>query len=112
MPRQGDGGDGPCEPEILCRAVRRYVAMDYQLIDADEHYYEPDDCFSRHIEARFRDETISVRRGADGLGRIFLRGQRTFMSVMPGDYASAPGALEGLFAGEVADGFTHREVIN
>ena len=34
------------------------------------------------------------------------------MSVMPGDYASAPGALEGLFAGEVADGFTHREVIN
>ena len=86
--------------------------MDYQLIDADEHYYEPDDCFSRHIEARFKDETISVKRGADGLGRIFLRGQRTFMSVMPGDYASAPGALEGLFAGEVADGFTHREVIN
>jgi predicted TIM-barrel fold metal-dependent hydrolase len=86
--------------------------MDYQLIDADEHYYEPDDCFSRHIEARFKDETINVKRGDDGLGRIFLRGQRTFMSVMPGDYASAPGALEGLFAGEVADGFTHREVIN
>src|SRR6266700_3450021 len=98
--------------QIPCRAVRRYAAMDYQLIDADEHYYEPDDCFSRHIEARFKDETISVKRGADGLGRIFLRGQRTFMSVMPGDYASAPGALEGLFAGEVADGFTHREVIN
>ncbi len=39
--------------------------MDYQLIDADEHYYEPDDCFSRHIEARFKDQTISVRRGAD-----------------------------------------------
>jgi predicted TIM-barrel fold metal-dependent hydrolase len=86
--------------------------MEYQLIDADEHYYEPDDCFSRHIEARFRDQTITVRRGEDGLGRIFLRGRRTFMSVMPGDYASAPGALEGLFAGEVADGFTHREVIN
>jgi Amidohydrolase len=87
-------------------------AMGYQLIDADEHYYEPDDCFSRHIEARFRDQTIRVERGADGLGRVFLRGRRTFMSVMPGDYASAPGALEGLFAGEVADGFTHREVIN
>lgn len=86
--------------------------MEYQLIDADEHYYEPDDCFSRHIETRFRDDTITVRRGGDGLGRIFLKGRRTFMSVMPGDYASAPGALEGLFAGEVADGFTHREVIN
>jgi len=75
------------------------VTMEYRLIDADEHYYEPDDCFSRHIESRFSGETITVRRGGDGLGRVFLRGKRTFMSVMPGDYASAPGALQGLFAG-------------
>jgi predicted TIM-barrel fold metal-dependent hydrolase len=86
--------------------------MEYRLIDADGHYYEPDDCFTRHIESRFKDETVRVRRGGDGLGRVFLRGRRTFMSVMPGDYASAPGALEGLFAGGVADGFTHREVVN
>jgi len=86
--------------------------MEYQLIDADEHYYETDDCFSRHIEARYSGETIRVERGADGLGRVYLGGRRVFMSVMPGDYASAPGALQGLFVGEVADGFTHREVIN
>ncbi len=86
--------------------------MDYRLIDADGHYYEPDDCFSRHIEARYKDATVRVERGADGLGRVYLGGRRTFMSVMPGDYASAPGALQGLFVGEVADGFTHREVIN
>src|SRR5260370_8301009 len=82
--------------------------MEYRLIDADEHYYEPDDCFSRHIEARFKDQTISVNRGDDGLGRVFLRGRRVFMSVMPGDYASAPGALQGLFVGAVADGVTNR----
>jgi predicted TIM-barrel fold metal-dependent hydrolase len=87
--------------------------MDYRLIDADGHYYEPDDCFTRHIEARYKDATVRVERsGADGLGRVYLQGRRTFMSVMPGDYASAPGALQGLFTGEVADGFTHREVIN
>jgi Amidohydrolase len=85
--------------------------MEYHLIDADEHYYEPDDCFSRHIESRFADKTIRVKRGDDGLGRIYLGDRRTFMSVMPGDYASAPGALQGLFVGEVADGFTHREVV-
>ena len=34
------------------------------------------------------------------------------MSVMPGDYASAPGALQGLFSGDVAEGFSHRDVIN
>jgi len=27
----------------------RSRAIEYQLIDADEHYYEPDDCFTRHI---------------------------------------------------------------
>jgi predicted TIM-barrel fold metal-dependent hydrolase len=85
--------------------------MEYRLVDADEHYYEPDDCFTRHIEARFKDETVRVKRGADGLGRVFLGDRRTFMSVMPGDYASAPGALQGLFVGGVADGFTHREVV-
>jgi len=86
--------------------------VEYQLIDADGHYYEPDDCFSRHIEARYRDATVRVARGDDGLGRVYVGDRRTFMSVMPGDFASAPGALQGLFAGEVADGFTHREVIN
>jgi predicted TIM-barrel fold metal-dependent hydrolase len=91
--------------------------MEYPLIDADGHYYEPDDCFTRHIEARFRQDTVRVERQRsdgkrpDGLGRVFLRGRRTFMSVMPGDYASAPGALQGLFTGEVSDGFTHREVV-
>jgi len=88
-------------------------SLSYRLIDADEHYYEPDDCFSRHIEARFKDGTIRVdRTRGDGLGRIYLGSSRTFMSVMPGDYASAPGALQGLFVGGVNDGFTHREVVS
>jgi predicted TIM-barrel fold metal-dependent hydrolase len=87
--------------------------MDYRLVDADGHYYEPDDCFTRHIEARYRDATVRVDRSkGDGLGRVYIGGRRTFMSVMPGDYASAPGALQGLFTGVVTDGFTHREVIN
>jgi predicted TIM-barrel fold metal-dependent hydrolase len=86
--------------------------MDYQLIDADGHYYEVDDCFSRHIEPAYRDATVRVRRGDDGLGRVYVGERRTFMSVMPGDYASAPGALQGLFVGEVPEGFSHREVIN
>jgi predicted TIM-barrel fold metal-dependent hydrolase len=86
--------------------------LGYPLIDADGHYYEPDDCFTRHIEATWRDSTVRVVRSDDGLGRIFIGTKRTFMSVMPGDYASAPGALQGLFSGAVPDGFTHREVIN
>lgn len=86
--------------------------MDYQLIDADGHYYEVDDCFSRHIEARYKGDTVRVERRADGLGRVYIGKKRTFMSVMPGDYASAPGAKLGLFSGKQTDGFAHKEVIN
>lgn len=86
--------------------------MDYQLIDADGHYYEPDDCFSRHIESSLKGATARVVRRADGLGRVYIGDKRTFMSVMPGDYASAPGAKLGLFSGKQSDGFAHKEVIN
>jgi predicted TIM-barrel fold metal-dependent hydrolase len=86
--------------------------VNYQLIDADGHYYEPDDCFSRHIESSLKDATVRVVRRADGLGRVYIADKRTFMSVMPGDYASAPGAKLGLFSGKQSDGFAHKEVIN
>ena len=86
--------------------------MNYQLVDADGHYYESDDCFSRHIEAQWKSETVRVERRADGLGRVYIGKKRTFMSVMPGDYASAPGAKLGLFSGKQEDGFAHKEVIN
>jgi hypothetical protein len=28
------------------------VNADYKIFDADSHYYEPDDCFTRHMEKR------------------------------------------------------------
>src|SRR5215471_8386017 len=86
--------------------------MDYRWIDADGHYYEADDCFSRYIEPALKGATVRVERGKDGLGRVYVGGKRTFMSVMPGDYASAPGAKLGLFSGKQSDGFAHKEVIN
>jgi predicted TIM-barrel fold metal-dependent hydrolase len=88
------------------------VMDDYQLIDADGHYYEADDCFSRHIDSKYKASTVRVERGNDGLGRVYVGKKRTFMSVMPGDYASAPGAKLGLFSGKQDDGFAHKEVIN
>ena len=31
-------------------------ALDYRIVDADNHYYEADDCFTRHIEFVKMDE--------------------------------------------------------
>ena len=44
--------------------------MDYRLIDADGHYYEADDCFSRHIEPELKDATVRVERRDDSRMRM------------------------------------------
>ena len=36
--------------------------LDFAIVDADNHYYEPDDCFTRHIEAGFADQAVHIRR--------------------------------------------------
>jgi len=39
---------------------------DYGLYDADNHYYEPRDCFTRYIEPEFRDRAIVAVTDDDG----------------------------------------------
>ena len=38
----------------------------YQLIDIDHHYYEPDDCCTRHLERRFQDRAVHIREESNG----------------------------------------------
>ncbi|HKS46987.1 MAG TPA: amidohydrolase family protein [Amycolatopsis sp.] len=71
----------------------------YRLVDADQHYYEPDDCFTRHLESKYADEAIVVRRDqADGLGRLYRAGKRLrHISGPLGERTSPPGALREYF---------------
>jgi len=81
--------------------------LDYRLIDCDNHYYETDDCFTRHIEARYRRETVWVDRASreDGFGTMMLGDQRLeFFSVGVGDYVGAPGAMKAFFKGQTDEG--------
>ena len=34
--------------------------LDYQLIEADSHFYERDDCFIRHIEKPYADRVVRL----------------------------------------------------
>jgi hypothetical protein len=85
-----------------------------RVIDADNHYYEPNDCFTRHIEPAFRDRTVQVVPDADdGLGRVFIGDRRaSYMSVTPTDYSSPPGALQGVFEGNYDAGYEWEAAIN
>jgi predicted TIM-barrel fold metal-dependent hydrolase len=63
--------------------------LGFDVIDADNHYYEPADCYTRHIEPRFRDRAI--RRADDPTGTVrIMAGDRPF-TFLTGDFpGSAP----------------------
>lgn len=80
--------------------------IDYPLIDFDAHYYEPDDCYTRHIEKKFKSRTIRPDRSADdGLGRMMLAQERLrFTSVIQNDFVGGPGMMKAFFKGETEEG--------
>lgn len=78
----------------------------YRIHDADNHYYEPDDCFRRHIESRWRERTVWVDRSAGrGPGRMYVGSERChFFSVGAADNIGAPGIMKDFLRGLSDDG--------
>jgi predicted TIM-barrel fold metal-dependent hydrolase len=70
--------------------------LDFAIFDGDNHYYEPRDAFTRHIEPRFRERAVHCARGQDGVERIFV-GDRpfTFLDDMELNFETTlrPGSL-------------------
>ncbi len=79
--------------------------LDYGIFDADNHYYEPDDCFTRHIESKFKQRTVWIDRKSDGPGRMYVGDERChFFSVGTGDNIGAPGVMKEFLRGTTEDG--------
>jgi predicted TIM-barrel fold metal-dependent hydrolase len=78
--------------------------IDYALFDADNHYYEPRDCFSRYIEPQFRDRAVQVRVDDDGKERVYV-GDRlfTFLEHRNFDTVVPPGALRRMLLAMKSD---------
>jgi predicted TIM-barrel fold metal-dependent hydrolase len=87
------------------------LTLGYRVVDADNHYYEPYDCFTRHIERRYSSEAVRVIPGSDGLGRVYF-GEKParFMRVMQTDYIGSPGSLQTFFTDGAAG--VERDIIN
>ena len=66
----------------------------YAVVDADNHYYEPDDCFTRYLEPEFSDRACHIRRDRDGVGVPFV-GQEPayYLKANPADLIGRPGAV-------------------
>ncbi|MEN8159457.1 MAG: amidohydrolase family protein [Myxococcota bacterium] len=73
------------------------TAPSYRLFDADNHYYETRDCFTRHMPKRLLPAAIRVEPDAEGRDRIWV-GEKpfTFLENWSFEYANKPGALREL----------------
>jgi predicted TIM-barrel fold metal-dependent hydrolase len=72
-------------------------APSYRLFDADNHYYETRDCFTRHLPAALRSKGVRIEADARGRDRIFV-GERpfTFLENWSFTHANKAGALREL----------------
>lgn len=63
------------------------------IVDADNHFYETPDCFSRHIEAKFADQAVTASPTPDGAWDVRV-GDEPFTFFDPKfDKTNPPGSL-------------------
>jgi predicted TIM-barrel fold metal-dependent hydrolase len=67
----------------------------YRFVDAEHHYYEPDDCFTRHLEPAYRDRAVHVVRASDGSG-TWLFGERPLSKAGEARNKALPPGTYGL----------------
>jgi predicted TIM-barrel fold metal-dependent hydrolase len=68
--------------------------IDYPLFDADNHYYEPTDCFTRYLEPRYRDKAIALREVEPGRRELFI-GDKPFTFLAGEGFAGSKVAKAG-----------------
>jgi predicted TIM-barrel fold metal-dependent hydrolase len=91
------------------------MKFEYGLFDADNHYYEPRDCYTRFIDPKHRDKVIRVEKDEEGRDLVMV-GDRpfTFLKHMNFDRAYKPGSLRemlrNLSAGKAAESGLSEEV--
>jgi predicted TIM-barrel fold metal-dependent hydrolase len=78
--------------------------MDFKPLDADNHYYETLDAFTRHLDKKFRSR--GVHPVQDGKRVQLLIGERTnrFVPNPTFDPIIVPGCLDPLFRGQIPEG--------
>jgi len=79
--------------------------LPYAIHDADNHYYEPDDCFTRHIESALKRETVWIDRVEGKPSRMYVGNERCqFFSVATGDNIGPPGIMKEFLRGTTDTG--------
>jgi predicted TIM-barrel fold metal-dependent hydrolase len=66
----------------------------FGIFDADNHYYEPRDAFSRHLDPRFAGRTVEVVTDANGKDTILVAGRKHHFTPPTFELVPPPGHLK------------------
>ena len=86
------------------------TTIDYRMFDADEHYYEPEDALTRHLDRKYR----SAVRWIDMDGRRTLLIGGKLLSLIPNptyDPVGRPGSLNSYFRAHNPEGRSLKELL-
>jgi predicted TIM-barrel fold metal-dependent hydrolase len=70
------------------------MRLPYAAVDADNHYYEPRDCFTRHIESRFRERTVRAAQNDRGEDIVVVDGRPYAFFDPKWERTNPPGSLK------------------
>jgi predicted TIM-barrel fold metal-dependent hydrolase len=69
------------------------VKLDYRTVDADNHYYETRDAFTRYIDPQYSSRTLRVEKNSEGGDAIVIDGRPYVFSEPKFDKTNPPGSL-------------------
>jgi predicted TIM-barrel fold metal-dependent hydrolase len=69
------------------------TALGYRTIDADNHYYETRDAFTRYIEPAYAERTFRVHTDTGGIDHMTIDGKPYVFSPAKFDRTNPPGSL-------------------
>jgi predicted TIM-barrel fold metal-dependent hydrolase len=85
--------------------------MDYKPIDADNHYYEPIDAFTRHLDAKFARRGVQAVQSGKRVQLLIGERVNRFIPNPTFDPIIVPGCLDPLFRGQIPEGVDPRSLM-
>lgn len=93
------------------RPAEGKTAMDVKPVDADNHYYETLDAFTRHLDRRFAQRGVQVMQSGKRVQLIMGGRVNRFVPNPTFNPIVVPGCLDPLFRGQIPEGVDPRTLM-
>jgi predicted TIM-barrel fold metal-dependent hydrolase len=87
------------------------MALDFEAIDADNHFYEPLDAFTRHLDPAFATRGVQVVTAGRRVQLLIGGRVNRFIPNPTFDPIIVPGCIELLFRGQIPEGVDPRSLM-